>query len=81
MVRSLSVTVQPLTKLLPLIVIGPGVAEDELHGAWFYMPRMLHENSTILSEKHAADGQVSFNSITRTQIAERAARESMRRAA
>ena len=64
-----------------LIVIGPGVAEDELHGAWFYMPRMLHENSTILSEQHAADGQVSFNSITRTQIAERAARESMRRAA
>lgn len=64
-----------------LIVIGPGVAEDELHGAWFYMPRMLHENSTILSERRSADGQVSFNGISRTQIAERAGRETMRRAA
>ncbi len=64
-----------------LILIGPEVAETDLNGAWFYVPRMLHENSTILSERRAADGQVSFNSIPRTQIAEWAARESVRRAA
>ena len=26
-----------------LIVIGPDVTEKDLHGAWFYVPRMLHD--------------------------------------
>ena len=64
-----------------VILIGPEVAESELTGAWFYVPRMLHEGSIVLSERHDADGRVTFNKITRTQIADWAARESMRRAA
>lgn len=64
-----------------LVIIGPDVSENDLFGAWFYVPRMLHPRSVILSEKHSPDGQVTFTPITRSQIAEWAARDSMRRAA
>lgn len=64
-----------------LVIIGPDVSENDLFGAWLYVPRMLHPRSIILSEKHTADGQVTFTPITRSQIAEWAARDSMRRAA
>ena len=64
-----------------LILMGPEVSENDLNGAWFYVPRMLHGNSVILSERHDVTGQVSFQNITRTQIAEWASRDSMRRAA
>jgi hypothetical protein len=64
-----------------IILLGPGVREADLKGAWFYVPRMLHENSIVLSERHDADGQVSFQSITRTQIAELASHDTMRKAA
>jgi hypothetical protein len=64
-----------------LILIGCDVSESDLQGAWFYVPRMLYENSVVLSERVASDGQVSYESITRSQIAEWAARDSARRAA
>jgi hypothetical protein len=64
-----------------LILIGPEVAESDLNGAWFYVPRMLHESSIVLTERHEPDGRVTFSKITRTQIADWAARESIRRAA
>lgn len=64
-----------------LILIGPDVSENELQGAWFYVPRMLHANSIVLSERHDTDEQISFNSISRTQIAEWATRDVARRAA
>jgi hypothetical protein len=57
------------------------VTEADLIGAWFYVPRMLHANSLILHEQQDTEGQVSFTQIARTQIAELAAHESMRRAA
>jgi hypothetical protein len=64
-----------------IILIGHEVTEDDLVGAWFYVPRMLHANSVILSERRDLAGQTSFEPILRSQIAERAARESVRRAA
>jgi hypothetical protein len=64
-----------------IILIGRDVSESDLLGAWFYVPRMLHENSVILNERTTSDGQVSFESVTRSQIAEWAARDSIRRAA
>jgi hypothetical protein len=64
-----------------LILLGPSVSESDLKGAWFYVPRMLHEDSIIVSERHDTDRQVSFQAITRTQIAELASRDTMRRAA
>ena len=59
-----------------LILIGPDVIEADLIGAWFYVPRMLNESSTVLSERRGADGQSVFTSITRTQIAEWACQRS-----
>lgn len=53
-----------------LILLGPDVSETDLHGAWYYVPRMLNENSTILSERRAADGLTTFAPLTRSQIAE-----------
>ena len=64
-----------------LILLGPSVTASDLNGAWFYVPRMLHANSVILSEQHDSAGQVSFQAITRTQIAEWASHQSLRRAA
>jgi hypothetical protein len=53
-----------------LILIGPDVTETDLNGAWFYVPRMLNETSTVLSERRTADGQPTFTPLMRTQIAE-----------
>jgi hypothetical protein len=64
-----------------LILLGPSVSIDDLHGAWFYLPRMLHDNSIVLAERHVGDAQVSFERISGTEVAERAARETVRRAA
>jgi len=64
-----------------LIIIAPDVSEADLTGAWFYVPRMLHDESIILNESRDAKGQATFNRLTRTQIAEWAGRSSFRRAA
>jgi hypothetical protein len=53
-----------------LILIGPDVSESDLNGAWFYVPRMLNECSTVLKEHRAPGGQSTFAPLTRTQIAE-----------
>ena len=53
-----------------LILIGPDVTEADLQGAWFYVPRMLNETSTILTERRGTDGQSTFTALTRTEIAE-----------
>jgi hypothetical protein len=53
-----------------LILIGPDVDVADLTGAWFYVPRMLNESSTILTERRAADSQTTFTALTRSQIAE-----------
>jgi hypothetical protein len=53
-----------------LVLIGPHVKETDLDGAWFYVPRMLNETSTVLTERRTAEGQSTFTSLTRTQIAE-----------
>ena len=52
------------------ILIGPDVTEADLQGAWFYVPRMLNERSTVWSERRSADGQPTFTPLMRTQIAE-----------
>lgn len=64
-----------------LVILGSAFSNVDIQGGWYYVPRMLHEHSVILSEDRAADGQVSFATISRSQIAERAARDSNRRAA
>lgn len=64
-----------------LVIVGATFSESDIQGGWHYVPRMLHERSVILSERRTADSQVSFTPISRTQIAEWAARDTNRRAA
>lgn len=64
-----------------IILIGREITAADLKGAWFYVPRMLHDKSIIIAERVAAGGQVSFENIPRSQVAEWAASESVRRAA
>ena len=64
-----------------LILIGPGVSETDLNGAWFYVPRMLNETSTVLSEDRTVAGESSFTALTRSQIAEWACQKPKSRAA
>ncbi len=53
-----------------LILIGPDVSECDLHGAWFYVPRMLNDKSMILSEHRDESGERTLAPIMRSQIAE-----------
>jgi hypothetical protein len=53
-----------------LILIGPEVTEADMSSAWYYVPRMLNESSTILMERRADDDQSTFTALTRSQIAE-----------
>jgi hypothetical protein len=64
-----------------LIVIGPDISENDLIGAWFYVPRMLHDESFVLNEHRDEAGQPAFTRLSRSQVADWAARESARRVA
>ena len=65
-----------------LILISSAVTGDELQAAWFYIPRMLHNESVVLREQlPAPGGEPSFEWLSRSQIAEWAGRAGTRRAA
>jgi len=40
-----------------LVVVRGDQDQESLERAWFYLPRMLHENSVVLVEQVNADGQ------------------------
>ena len=64
-----------------LILIGPEVTDADMKRAWFFVPRMLHADSTVLREHRDSSGQPVFSSVSRTQIAEWASCDATRRAA
>jgi hypothetical protein len=64
-----------------LIIIASLVSDSELAGAWFYVPRMIHERTLILREQHDSGGQPRFTAMARAEVAELARRDSARRAA
>jgi hypothetical protein len=63
-----------------LILISPTVADDDLQAAWFFVPRMLHQNSVILRERLEIAADPTFEWLTHTQVAEWAGRSSRRAA-
>jgi hypothetical protein len=63
-----------------LILISAHVTDEDLHGSWFYVPRMLHHKSVILREHRSVEGP-SLEWLTHSQIAEWAGRTGNRRAA
>jgi hypothetical protein len=64
-----------------LIIISPPVSDDDLRRAWFYVPRMLREDSVVLREQLGAEGQVAFLTLSASELAERATQSAPRRAA
>lgn len=64
-----------------LLLISHLIEERDLEPAWFYVPRMLHANSTVLRESRGPDGLSIFTQLPLSEIAERAGRPTKRRAA
>ena len=50
-----------------LIVIRGDQATEALRRSWFYVPRMLHEQSVVLQESNSATA-VHFTTLSRTSI-------------
>jgi hypothetical protein len=64
-----------------LILISPAIADNELAGAWFYIPRMLHERTILLREARDGQGQPAFTPLTHAQVSAWAGQETRRRVA
>lgn len=55
-----------------LLLLAPWLTDGDLQGAWFYLPRMLRENSHVFRQGPDADGQPLLVRLTATEIALRA---------
>jgi hypothetical protein len=64
-----------------LLIFSQAVSDDDLSRAWFYVPRMLCDNSLVLREQAGSDGQLTFVRLSASEIAERAGRAAPRRVA
>jgi hypothetical protein len=64
-----------------LILISPAVSDADLKAAWFYLPRMLRNESQVLREIVDSTGQAAFSRFSASELAERAGRNVPRRAA
>ena len=64
-----------------LVLISSLVADEELKAAWFYIPRMLHEDSILFRERQGPEGEPAFERLMRSQVAEWAGQTGIRRAA
>lgn len=64
-----------------VLLISQAVADGELERAWFYVPRMLRDQSVVLREVRHAEGQATFARLSASELAERAGRFAPRRVA
>ncbi|MEX0642392.1 MAG: hypothetical protein WD468_06810 [Pirellulales bacterium] len=64
-----------------LIIVSPQVSDDDLFRAWYYVPRMLRDQSVVLREHDVAEGQSVFAKLSASELAERAGQSAPRRAA
>ena len=63
-----------------LIVISADQDRESLARAWFYMPRMLHDQSRLFVEESEGDGRCALRLMPRAEI-EQLAADTRRRAA
>ena len=66
---------------IDLLVISAGVNQQDLDGAWFYLPRLLHAETQVFSEKALPGGRMSLKSVDFEEIHAKARTGSQRRAA
>jgi len=64
-----------------LLIISADQQGDSLNQAWFYVPRILHENSLVFVESQKKSGATHFEQFTRAQIDELAGGNSVRQRA
>ena len=65
-----------------LLLISAGQDEESLAKAWFYVPRMLGPEATVLVEQPQGEsGQMTWRTITAAELEQLAARPRPRRAA
>ncbi len=64
---------------LDLLVLAPGADSEDLAPAWFYVPRLLDEQSLVLLETPGPEGQPTIRLVEHEEIARLA--HSIRRAA
>ncbi len=64
-----------------LLIIASEQLDAALEGAWFYLPRMLHQGSLVLREEHDAEtNQRKFRRLELAEIRQRAGRNRRRAA-
>jgi len=76
----LSRTANSLGKV-DLLVVSGRLDPQQLAKAWFYVPRLLHEQSVVLMEKQLPGGHTSVRSAADDEIETLAAAAAGRRAA
>jgi hypothetical protein len=64
-----------------LLLLAAHIDDAALHGAWFYVPRMLHTGSLVVREETTLMGRSTFQTLTRAEIERRATTVRRRRAA
>ena len=65
-----------------LVIVTAGLAPESLLKAWFFLPRMLHEDSHVfLEELDGREGRITLRLMTPAEIAHLAAPDAFRRAA
>jgi hypothetical protein len=57
-----------------LLIFSQAVSDDELSRAWFYVPRMLSDQSIVVREQIDAEGQPLLVLLSASELAERAGR-------
>ncbi len=62
-----------------LIVIGADQDRESLQAAWFYLPRMLHDQSLVMLER--TEGQGGFDILAQADVMQRAERSGPTRGA
>ena len=51
-----------------LLLLAAGTTAEELAGAWFYIPRLLHDRTLVFLERTTADGGLSIQLIGHDEI-------------
>jgi hypothetical protein len=64
-----------------LLIVSADQLGQSLDRAWFYVPRMLHDNSIVLLEETTSDGTTSFRQLAKNEIVTKYVGDMKRRAA
>jgi hypothetical protein len=64
-----------------LVLVSPRISDEAMQGAWFYLPRMLHERSVVLLSRRSEAQAMTLQQLDLPQVAQLAGRTHPRKAA